>query len=114
MAKKTAGKKKDAPKPKELKAEKFTTKKALAALDGPTPFLGSSRAVTIALHCANTVLGNLPRTLTQLGLNGLLFQKCVVQSVRNAGFVIAPGAVPNAPADTLIDVVNAIQTAPSK
>ncbi len=113
MAKKEHGNEK-APKLKKLKAQKFTVKKVFAALDGPSNMLGNARAVTIACHCANTVVGNLPRTLTHLGVNGLQFQKCVAQGVRSAGFVVTPGSIPNSPSTTLIQVVNAIQTAPKK
>src|SRR4051794_3861814 len=106
-------KKKTAPAP-AARATRFSVKRFLAQLDGPQATLRTSRALTIACHCANTVLGNLPRTLGQLGVNGLQFQSCVAQSVRAARFVISPGAIPNGPANTLIEVVNAIQDAPAQ
>ena len=110
MAKKTRGKQKAA-KPKALKAEKFTVKKMFGALDGPANMLGNALAVTIVCHCANTVVGNLPRTLGALAVNGLPFQKCVAQGVRSAGFAVTPGGIPNSPSTRLFQVVNAIQTA---
>jgi hypothetical protein len=99
-------------KSRQLTVEGFTVKKALAQFDGPATSLGNTRAVTIACHCANTVLGNLPRTLAELGVGGLPFRRCVALSVRNAGFVASPASIPAAPDSTLIDVVNAIHNAP--
>src|SRR5216684_8563234 len=50
--------------------------------------LGHAAAVVIVCGCANTSPLNLPRTLTELGVNGTSFQTCVFNAVQNAGFQI--------------------------
>jgi hypothetical protein len=78
------------------------------------PFLGHARAVVIVCACAGTSPTNLPRSLTQLGVNGVPFQKCVFNGVVQAGFTIAIDDIPNSPATTLLQAVTAIQNAPRK
>jgi hypothetical protein len=84
---------------------------AAAVLD---PFLGHARAVVIVCACAGTSPTNLPRSLAQLGVNGIPFQKCVFNGVVQAGFTIAIDTIPNSSATTLLQVVSAIQNAPRK
>jgi hypothetical protein len=112
MAKNPPGKGKASARAKSLSAKHFSAKKLFAAMDGPARTLGNARAVNIVCHCANTVLGNLPRTLGELGVSGPQFQKCVVQSASAAGFLV--GSVPSSPGNSLIDAVNSIQGSPSK
>jgi hypothetical protein len=80
----------------------------------PDPFLGHARAVVIVCHCVPTSPSNLPRTLAQLGVNGIDFQKCVFTGVDLAGYSIALDDIPNAQTNTLLDVVAVIQNAPRK
>jgi hypothetical protein len=72
--------------------------------------LGSARAEAIVSACAHsTAWGS---TLSELGLNPLIFRNCVAERVKTTGYV-----APDIPAmgDTrLIDVVAAIQGAPHK
>jgi len=78
----------------------------------PDPFLGHARAVVIVCACAGTSPTNLGRTLAQLGVNGIPFQKCVFNGVAQAGFTIDIDDIPNATDTTLLQVVTAIQNAP--
>ncbi|MGA2261344.1 MAG: hypothetical protein ABSH28_07905 [Acidobacteriota bacterium] len=78
------------------------------------PFLGHARAVVIVCACANTSPTNLPRTLAQLGVNGIPFQTCVFNGVEHVGYSIDIDAIPNSPNTTLLQVVNVIQNAPRK
>ena len=82
--------------------------KAPRAID---PFLGHARAVVIACNCANTIPVNLPRTLAELGVDGLPFQQCVCRAVRTTGYAIRIDDIPNAPETRLIQVVTVIQNA---
>jgi hypothetical protein len=76
--------------------------------------LGNDRAVGIVCQCAGTVPGNLPRTLDELGVNGISFQQCVRNGVNRAGFRVGIDEIPTAPGTRLIDVVNVIQGAPAQ
>jgi len=78
------------------------------------PFLGHARAVVKVCACANTSATNLPRTLAQLGVSGIPFQKCVFNAVEEAGYSINIDDIPNSPSTTLLQVVNVIQNAPKK
>jgi hypothetical protein len=78
----------------------------------PDPYLGHARAVVIACTCANTIPANLPRTLAELGVNGIPFQQCVRTSVTTAGYAIGADDIPSAPGTRLIHVVTVIQNAP--
>jgi len=84
------------------------------AAETTDPFLGHARAVVIVCACAGTSPTNLPRSLAQLGVNAVPFQKCVFNGVAQAGFSIAIDAIPNSPTTTLLQVVTAIQNAPRK
>ena len=84
------------------------------ATNQPDPFLGNARSVVIVCHCAQTSPANLPRTLAQLGVNGIPFQKCVLTGVNQAGYSIDIDDIPNASSNTLLDVVTVIQNAPRK
>jgi hypothetical protein len=75
------------------------------------PYLGHARAVVIACSCAKTIPANLPRTLVELGVNGIAFEQCVRTRVRIAGYAIGPDDIPNAPGTRLIQVVTVIQNA---
>jgi hypothetical protein len=79
---------------------------------GTEPFLGHARAVVIVCNCGNTSPVNLPRTLAELGVDGLPFQLCVTRAVRTAGYAIRIDDIPNAPETRLIQVVTVIQNAP--
>ena len=84
----------------------------MAASEGmQDPFLGHARAVVIACACAGTSPTNLARSLAQLGVNGIPFQKCVFNGVKQAGFSIGIDNIPNSPATTLLQVVTVIQSA---
>jgi len=76
--------------------------------------LGRDKAVVIVCHAAKTAPSNLPRTLSQLGVNGISFQKSVFEGVDHAGFTIDPDEIPNAPTTKLSLVVNTIQNAAAK
>ena len=76
------------------------------------PFLGHPRAVVIVTMAANTSPTNLARSLAQLGVNGIPFQKAVFQGVVGLGYSIEIDAIPDAPSTTLIQVVTVIQNAP--
>jgi hypothetical protein len=76
------------------------------------PFLGHARAVVIVTTAAGTDATNLPRSLSQLGVNGPSFQKDVFDGVKHAGYKIGLDQIPDAPATTLIEAVNVIQQAP--
>jgi hypothetical protein len=77
----------------------------------PDPCLGHARAVVIACTCANTIPANLPRTLAELGVNGIPFQQCVRTGVKTAGYAIGADDIPSAPGTRLIHVVTVIQNA---
>jgi hypothetical protein len=74
-------------------------------------FLGHARAVLIVCKCANTVPANLPRTLAELGVNGIPFQQSVRTAVKAAGYAIGADDVPGAPGTRLVQVVTIIQNA---
>ena len=76
------------------------------------PFLGHARAVVTVCNCANTSPANLFSTLDQLGVNGLSFQQCVFGTIISLGYAIDVDTIPDAPASTLISVVDVIQNAP--
>jgi hypothetical protein len=82
-----------------------------AAARTDLPFLGHTRAVTIVCGCAGTTGSNLPRSLAQLGVNGISFQKCVFGEVEKAGYDIAIDDIPDSSDTTLIAVVAVIQNA---
>ena len=80
----------------------------LAASDIPD-VLGPQKAYDIVTNCAGetdltTKLGDIP------GLDLRIFQNCVQQGVRSAGY--KPGTIPASPTNTLWDVVVAIQGSP--
>src|SRR5260370_41570059 len=52
------------------------------------PFLGHARAVVIVTTAAQTDATNLPRSLSQLGVNGPSFQQGVFDGVKHAGYKI--------------------------
>jgi hypothetical protein len=126
MATKNSTTKKSSPKKKssatkkmtvaELKAKAMSHKALLAPMaavaDGEV--LGHARAVVIVCACAGTNPTNLPRTLGQLGVNGVAFQKCVFNAVQTAGFDILLTDIPNSPSTTLIQVAAVIENAPKK
>lgn len=74
--------------------------------------LGSARAIVIVEGCAGST--DLQATLSSLGLNGLVFRKCVFNGVINAGFIIALEKIPANPNTRLLDVVIAIQGSPRR
>ena len=74
-------------------------------------FLGHARAVVIVCACAKTIPANLPRTLEELGVNGIPFQQAVRTAVKAAGCSIGADDIPGAPATRLIQVVTIIQNA---
>lgn len=74
--------------------------------------LGHAAAVVIVCACANTSPLNLPRTLEELGVDGISFQGCVFNGVRRAGGTIGIDQIPDSPGTRLIAVVNVIQNAP--
>ena len=74
--------------------------------------LGHAAAITIVCACANTSPLNLPRTLSELGVNGTSFQTCVFNGVKNAGYKVDMDDIPDSPTTTLISVVNAVENAP--
>ena len=100
----------------ELKARAMSHKALLAPMTATAAdeVLGHARAVVIVCACAGTNPTNLPRTLGQLGVNGVAFQKCVFNAVQTAGFSIALTDIPNSPSTTLIVVVSVIENAPRK
>lgn len=79
---------------------------------GDLPVLGHARAVVIVTFCAKTTPANLSRTLAELGVDGISFQKCVFTGVRNAGYQIDIDDIPNSSDTKLIKVVSVIQNAP--
>ena len=83
-----------------------------AADENDLPFLGHARAVVIVTTAAGTDATNLPRSLSQLGVNGPSFQQDVFDGVKHAGYSIGLDQVPDAPSTTLIEAVNVIQQAP--
>jgi hypothetical protein len=126
MAMKTSSKKQSSPKKKssatkrmtvaELKAKTMSHETLLApmAATAAGEVLGHARAIVIVCACAGTNPTNLPRTLGQLGVNGVAFQRCVFNGVQTAGFNIALANIPNSPSTTLIQVVAVIENAPTK
>jgi hypothetical protein len=78
------------------------------------PFLGHARAVSIVCECANTSASNLARSLAQLGVNGIPFQKCVFAAVEAAGYDIRIDDIPDSQDTTLFAAAAAIQTAARK
>jgi hypothetical protein len=83
-----------------------------AGAEQDLPFLGHPRAVVIVTMAANTSPTNLPRSLGQIGVNGISFQKSVFQGVVAAGYSINIDAIPDSPTSTLIQAVTVIQNAP--
>lgn len=79
--------------------------------DPKPPTLGHAKAIVIVCAAANTGPGNLPRTLSQLGVNGVAFKKSVFDGVGQAGYFIPFDQIPNAPTTALITVVTVIQNA---
>jgi hypothetical protein len=79
--------------------------------DPKPPVLGHAKAIVIVCAAANTGPGNLPRTLSQLGVNGIAFQKSVFDGVGHAGYTIPINRIPDSPSTTLISVVTVIQNA---
>jgi hypothetical protein len=78
---------------------------------GPTAdVLGGARARVIVSNCAHSTAWS--ATLSDLGLNPLIFRNCVVKGVDDAGYV-APDLVVG-PDTKLLEVVAAIQGAPHK
>jgi rhodanese-related sulfurtransferase len=75
------------------------------------PVLGHAKAIVIVCAAANTSPSNLARSLTQLGVNGIAFQKSVFDGVTKAGYTIKLDDIPNSPDTTLIQVVTVIQNA---
>jgi hypothetical protein len=74
-------------------------------------YLGHARAVTIVCTSAKTIPANLPRTLEELGVNGIPFQQAIRTAVKAAGYTLGPEDVPGAPGTRLIQVVTIIQNA---
>ena len=83
-----------------------------AATEHDLPFLGYARAVIIVTAAAKTDASNLPRTLAQLGVNGISFQKSVFKGVKAAGYEIGMDAIPNADDTKLSGAAKVIQNAP--
>lgn len=77
----------------------------------PPPFLGHSRAVIIVCGAADTSPTNLVRSLAQLGVNGVSFQKTVFDGIVQLGYKIDISSIPDSPDSTLISVVTVIQNA---
>jgi hypothetical protein len=100
----------------ELKARAKSDKALLAPMTATAAdeVLGHARAVVIVCACAGTNRTNLPRTLGQLGVNGVAFQKCVFNAVQAAGFSVALTDIPNSPSTTLILAVSVVENAPKK
>ena len=102
----------------QLKAEALPLRSVMgpmhptAADANDLPFLGHARAVVIVTTSAKTDATNLPRSLSQLGVNGPSFQKDVFDGVKHAGYKIGLDQIPDAPSTTLIEAVNVIQQAP--
>lgn len=79
---------------------------------GPTEdVLGGGRARIIVSNCAHSTSWG--STLSELGLNPLIFRNCVAAGVNAAGYV-PPDDIPSSGDTKLIDVVAAIQGAPHK
>ena len=83
-----------------------------AADENGLPFLGHAQAVAIVTTAAKTDASNLPRSLSQLGVNGPSFQQDVFERVKHAGYKMGLDQIPDAPSTTLIAAVNVIQQAP--
>jgi hypothetical protein len=79
--------------------------------DPKPPKLGHAKAIVIVCAAANTGPGNLSRTLSQLGVNGVAFKKSVFDGVSQAGYTIPFDQIPNAPTTVLFTVVTVIQNA---
>jgi hypothetical protein len=73
--------------------------------------LGAVEAMQIVSGCAQSDAWT--ATLSELGLEPLIFRNCVADGVDNAGYV-PPDNIPASPDTRLIDVVAAIQGAPHK
>ena len=101
-----------APKPEFLTHRDLLAPMSVGAEGGDLPFLGHARAVVAVCTCANTSPANLFSTLNDLGVNGISFQQCVFGTVVNLGYSIDVDSIPDAPASTLISVVDVIQNAP--
>jgi hypothetical protein len=102
---------KKAARPQKPTAKLALKAKAVGAPVQDLPFLGNDRAEEIVLGCANTVSDNLSRTLSQLGVNGVSFQRCVFGAIKKAGYIIGIDSIPNAPTSKLVDVSDVIQNA---
>lgn len=109
MAKKTTRPPKRKQAPRTVYAQVLEEIRATVPAGG---FLGHAAAVVIVCGCANTSPLNLPRTLQELGVDGVSFQGCVFNGVRRAGCTIDIDTIPDSPDTTLIEVVNVIQNAP--
>jgi hypothetical protein len=101
-------------KQKQMKHATLLAPMAATGAPADPPFLGHPRAVVIVCAAANTSPTNLPRTLAQLGLNGIPFQKAVFKGVVVAGYTIKIDTIPNSPSTTLLQAVTVIQAAPLK
>jgi hypothetical protein len=88
----------------------MSEKALLQAFQSTRPFLGGVRASAIVLSCANTVAGDLERTVAQLDLECDSFSRRVRSEVQAAGYVQA--AIACTANTRLIDVVTMIQNAP--
>jgi hypothetical protein len=88
----------------------MSEKALLRAFQSTRPFLGGVRASAIVLSCANTVAGDLERTVEQLDLECDYFSRRVRSEVQAAGYV--PAAISCTANTRLIDVVTMIQNAP--
>jgi hypothetical protein len=74
-------------------------------------FLGYTRAVSIVCTSANTDARNLPRTLDELGVEGISFRGTVFNGICHAGYTMDIDSIPDAPTSTLLSVVAVIQNA---
>jgi hypothetical protein len=81
------------------------------SLENDLPFLGHPRAVVIVTTAARTDASNLPRSLSQLGVNGASFQQEVFDGVKHTGYMIGLDQIPAAPSTLLIEAVNLLQQA---
>jgi len=84
---------------------------AVEPSDQAAGFLGYVRAVNIVCTAANTDARNLPRTLSELGVDGISFQGTVFNGICKAGYTIDIDSIPDAPTSTLLSVVAVIQNA---
>jgi hypothetical protein len=100
---------KKAPPAKKLQGV-MSEKALLRAFRTTQPFLGGVRASAIVLSCANTIAGDLERTIGQLDLDVEYLARRVQSEVRAAGYVLS--VVTCSSTTRLIDVVALIQNAP--